>query len=290
MRGEHVLHALKSSTLRVLQGKIRHHALPKSLTCAFMPTPEQSLEPIPEQPVGESQRIADDREAVEAAYGEKPARDFIVAHKTELTAEQQYALDWFATAEGEKALASFQQMKTEQQNAVRQKAWAVLDTTKMGGVRYRTSSSIIPSSDEFLSRVNNLLQPALRSTVAEILSKPLQLSEKMKEIGNSWSGIVRGIRGYSDNVERNFKPDNMGYLGGSPVAYKGVVSAAFVDQNFPSLVEMFKILDQYTFADCVKQFSESFSQSHTDQKFDDLMNSKNYIFSSKSSQYEKVEA
>jgi len=53
---------------------------------------------------------------------------------------------------------------------------------------------------------------------------------------------------------------------------------------------MFKILDQYTFADCVKQFSESFSQSHTDQNFDDLMNSKNYIFSSKSSQYEKVEA
>lgn len=75
-----------------------------------MPSPEEA----PSQPP-----IEDMDAAREAAYAEKPARDYIAEYKDQLSDEARESLAWIASQEAEKALRRYEETKNEEDPVVR---------------------------------------------------------------------------------------------------------------------------------------------------------------------------
>ena len=73
------------------------------------------------------ERIEDIEAAEAAAYAEKPARDWIAENREKLSEEQLRSLEWFATSEGEKALAENAKDKDETRRLVEDKAFSFFD-------------------------------------------------------------------------------------------------------------------------------------------------------------------
>ena len=73
-------------------------------------------------------RIEDSNEAEVAAHVEKPVRDWIAENRGKLSLKDLKSLDWFATSEGERALAEYAKERDKPQKLVEDKAFGFFET------------------------------------------------------------------------------------------------------------------------------------------------------------------
>lgn len=144
--------------------------------------------------------IEDAAEAAEAAHAEKPARDFAVEHKAELTPEQQQVLDWFASIEGEKALADFRAGKERAGDFVLQRAWSILDVEQaaehgfyggytISGAERLGKGEAAPN----LKTINAAIRDIVTPEVEEILKDKLEPSAKFKRLDDKAHYLMIGL-------------------------------------------------------------------------------------------------
>ncbi|MFH1111849.1 MAG: hypothetical protein V1712_02145 [Patescibacteria group bacterium] len=234
--------------------------------------------------------IEDKDEARETAYAEKPARDFVADHKTELTPEQRQALEWFASSEGEEALAEFRNKKIEQQDIIRQKVWEFLDLQGMGNLTLQTEEA----DRYFLEKINEILKNVLKQQIDNFLAYEKPLSDKMGGLELARGSLIKGVRSYSKYMENHKLVFTAPEL--SSYNVDGKLSAAVADSNYKFIVQFLdhpgwkpaineKIDKDYY----IKKYLPYLKDGHKEPEFDKFMMEHNYIYNTKKEQYEQVE-
>lgn len=142
--------------------------------------------------------MEDINEAREAAYAEKAPRDFLTEHRSDLAEDQQKAMDWFATSEGEKALNNFRNEKEKTKNLVLQKVRSFFD--------YGEVAKNKPNSED-IKQINQIVKAFNDQEIEAVLSdENIKPSQKLTKLRNDAYDLWEGYR-HQFHAPYGEKPD-----------------------------------------------------------------------------------
>lgn len=185
----------------------------------------------PEAPSSQ-QPIEDVDAAREAAYAEKPARDYIAEYKEQLSPEARQSLEWIASQEAEKALKRYEETKNTEDPVVR-----VLRERALGSISMPVAvGAIAPRVGEVQGKewlagcewaIHDLGAELVESTLADTYMDIGQKKGALERLGPGLaSGIERFYRGRiirgGEDAERFPAETLYGYFIGNLMAGKGL--------------------------------------------------------------------
>jgi hypothetical protein len=259
---------------------------------------KNNIENIGEKQVGsnEEQLVEDVNAAWEAAKAEDPARTFLIEHKSELSEEQKKALEWFATSEGEKALANFWREKEEQKDIIRERMFNILKITKPGVFLTEKLEERIgrsKRSKDVLKEVNEELVPLLfKERINVILSSDKNLAEKLEEVEKIKFSFKDGAEDMVSYDRITLSPTHLGSYDKEGFFY-GKVAICLASKQWEWAARLFKgwKINEYpvNLDELLEKLGDKISEGHSNEAFNRAMESRNFIFNPEKNRYEKVE-
>jgi len=246
--------------------------------------------------------VEDTGAARAAAEAENPARSYLIKNREKLSLEQQKALEWLATSEGEGAVADFEKAKESQKNIVRERALELLKIDPE--VQLAEKITIFPKQTTFeskaykeekeriLKELNDELVPLLfKERIDLILSAKEDLAGKLKEVDRVKRAFGDGIFQIIQNKEvpellSSFDEENRESY------FYGLLAPCLVRKVWAKAADVLSFADRkfgVDYDELVKKIGDKLSEGHSDEKFNKEMESHNYIFNPEKNRYEKAE-
>jgi len=238
-----------------------------------------------------------------AAEAEDPGRTFLAEHRTELSEEQQKALDWFATNEGEKALDDYGREKDEQKEVIRERALGALKVDRdvnfasnlvlFNEATQNERQSALEKSREILEEFNNQIIPALfREKLDGILLGEKSFVEKMEEIKTQRNAFWNGMHQIVNRKEVPPVVTSDFEIANKESYFYGLLAPSLLKEIWPAAADALDFSDRnygVDFDRLVGRIGDRLGKGHENEKLNSVMESHNYVFNPKKNRYEKVE-
>lgn len=235
------------------------------------------------------ERIEDTAAATEAAYAEKPARDYLAEYKEQLTPEAQQALNWIASEEARKALENYDANKNAENPVIRVLREKALNTLEfdLSKAADELKSQLGYLPDRWIDQTGAILEQLGKSLIEDILKDETSNNAKLSALRNLGFDLLQGALASIERQDRSHTP---GYfesydwgLSVSEVTSRGELSNKFVtaltQEEDPKHEIVLSILNEAHL---------SYPDPAINKKLDRNVESCGYIWDSKQNKYLKL--